>query len=201
MTISAALNGIRKLALFGSVLSDRFSPSSDIDILAEFRLSESVGFFRLAEMEQELSKLFAGRKIDLRTPTDLSRYFRDEVVRNALNRLCRTLIRSASATGGRLAAAALEMATGYQRPDLDSNRMLALAPTRSLEILGEAAAQVSSEVRMRFPVIPFASMVGMRNRLIHAYFDVDLNIVWTTVTEDLPPLLPALGAALANLEP
>ena len=76
--------GIRKLALFGSVLTDRFSESSDIDILLEFQPGVRVGFFRLAEVEAELSRLFRGRKIDLRTPMDLSRYFLDEVVRGAM---------------------------------------------------------------------------------------------------------------------
>jgi len=76
-------NGIRKLALFGSVLTDRFSDSSDIDILVEFRSQERVGFFRLADMENELRQVLGGRKIDLRTPIDMSRHFREEVVRNA----------------------------------------------------------------------------------------------------------------------
>ncbi len=76
-------NGIRKLALFGSVLTNRFSDSSDVDILVEFRPQERVGFFRLADIEAELSQALGGRKVDLRTPMDLSRYFRDEVVRSA----------------------------------------------------------------------------------------------------------------------
>jgi len=76
-------NGIRRLALFGSVLTDRFSESSDIDVLVEFRAQEHVGFFRLADIESELSQLLGGRKIDLRTPMDLSRHFREEVLRNA----------------------------------------------------------------------------------------------------------------------
>jgi predicted nucleotidyltransferase len=76
--------GIRKLALFGSVLTSHFSESSDIDMLVEFQPGVRVGFFRLAEIEAELSRLFRGRKIDLRTPMDLSRYFRDEVVRGAM---------------------------------------------------------------------------------------------------------------------
>ena len=70
-------NGIRKLAFFGSVLTDRFSDSSDIDVLVEFRPGEHVGFFRLSDMEEELSRLLGGRKVDLRTPMDLSRHFRD----------------------------------------------------------------------------------------------------------------------------
>jgi predicted nucleotidyltransferase len=77
-------NGIRKLALFGSVLTSRFSDSSDVDVLVEFRPNERVGFFKLADIESDLSRLLGGRKVDLRTPMDLSRYFRDEVVRGAL---------------------------------------------------------------------------------------------------------------------
>jgi len=77
-------NGVRKFAFFGSMLTDRFSDESDIDVLVEFRPAERVGFFRLAEMEEELSRLFGSRRVDLRTPADLSVYFRDEVVRNAL---------------------------------------------------------------------------------------------------------------------
>jgi predicted nucleotidyltransferase len=77
-------NGIRKLALFGSVVTERFTASSDIDVLVEFRPQERVGFFRLAEIEEALGRLFGGRRIDLRTPMDLSRHFRDEVVREAL---------------------------------------------------------------------------------------------------------------------
>jgi predicted nucleotidyltransferase len=77
-------DGIRKLSLFGSVLTDRFSESSDIDVLVEFQPGRRIGFFRLADIEAELSGLFGGRKVDLRTPLDLSRYFRDDVVRDAL---------------------------------------------------------------------------------------------------------------------
>ena len=77
-------NGVRKLAFYGSVLTSRFSGSSDIDVLVEFRPGERVGFFRLADMEDELGRLLGGRKVDLRTPMDLSRHFRDEVIRAAL---------------------------------------------------------------------------------------------------------------------
>jgi len=60
-------NGIRKLALFGSVVTGRFTESSDIDILVDFRPQERVGFFRLADIEEALGPFFGGRKIDLRT--------------------------------------------------------------------------------------------------------------------------------------
>jgi predicted nucleotidyltransferase len=75
-------NGIRRLSFFGSVLSDRFSDASDVDILVEFEPDRRVGYFGLAAMERELSQV-VGRKVDLRTPDELSRYFRDDVLRAA----------------------------------------------------------------------------------------------------------------------
>ena len=75
-------NHIRKLSLFGSILTPRFRAGSDIDVLVEFDPEHVPGFFGLAGMEQELSEIF-GRKVDLRTAEDLSRYFRDEVAASA----------------------------------------------------------------------------------------------------------------------
>src|SRR5215211_3408888 len=75
-------NHIRRLALFGSVLREDFRPDSDVDILVEFEPDARVGFFRLAGLELDLSEML-GRKVDLRTPRDLSPYFRDEVLAEA----------------------------------------------------------------------------------------------------------------------
>jgi uncharacterized protein len=74
---------IRWLALFGSVLTDRFRPDSDIDLLVEFEPGQVPGLLALASMELELAELLGGRRVDLRTVEDLSRYFCDEVVRTA----------------------------------------------------------------------------------------------------------------------
>jgi len=76
-------NHIRKLSLFGSVLRGDFGPGSDVDVLVEFETGHVPGFFRLFDLEKELSSLFDGRKVDLRTPEDLSRHFRNEVVAKA----------------------------------------------------------------------------------------------------------------------
>jgi uncharacterized protein len=76
-------NQVSKLAVFGSVLRDDFGPHSDVDILVDFVPGQTPGFFQLAEMEQELSSLCEHRKVDLRTPQDLSRCFRDQVVASA----------------------------------------------------------------------------------------------------------------------
>ena len=74
---------IARLSFCRSILRDDFGPDSDIDVLVEFEPGRVPGFFRLAAMERELSVLLGGRPVDLRTPQDLSRYFRDEVVATA----------------------------------------------------------------------------------------------------------------------
>ncbi len=73
---------IRQLSLFGSVLRSDFKPESDVDVLVEFEAGYKVGLLKMAHIQNELSALL-GRKVDLRTPGDLSRYFRQEVIENA----------------------------------------------------------------------------------------------------------------------
>jgi predicted nucleotidyltransferase len=75
---------IRKLLLFGSVLGEDFTPESDIDFLVEFLSGAKVTYFDLAQMERELSEMLDGRQIDLRTPAELSPYFRQEVLETAV---------------------------------------------------------------------------------------------------------------------
>ena len=76
-------NHIRKLSLFGSVLREDFGPESDVDVLVGFEPGTAVGFFELYDLEQELSVLLGGRKVDLNTPACLSQYFRDRVLAEA----------------------------------------------------------------------------------------------------------------------
>jgi predicted nucleotidyltransferase len=71
---------IRRLSLFGSVLREDFSPESDVDVLVEFEPGHVPGLLRIARMERELSEFVGGRRVDLRTPQDLSRYFREDVL-------------------------------------------------------------------------------------------------------------------------
>lgn len=75
-------HGLRKLSLFGSVLREDFRPDSDVDVLVEFRQGVRAGYLTMAAMERELSALL-GRRVDLRTPAELSRYFRDDVLQAA----------------------------------------------------------------------------------------------------------------------
>lgn len=88
---------------------------------------------------------------------------------------------------------------GRQRADLDTDRMLLFAVVRAIEVIGEAAGKVSEDARAEAPDIPWGAIVSMRNRLIHGYFDIDTEVVWKTVTEELPALLPQLRALTGNL--
>lgn len=77
--------------------------------------------------------------------------------------------------------------------DLENDEMLALALVKLVEIVGEAASRVSKEYQTNYPQIPWSAMIGMRNRLVHAYFDINLKILWQTTQEDLPKLIDELN--------
>jgi len=87
---------------------------------------------------------------------------------------------------------AIGFAQGRACADLDSDRMLVLSLIKEIEIVGEAATQVSEVTSEQLPEIPWTDIVGMRNRLVHAYFDINLEILWRTVQDDLPPLITVL---------
>jgi len=96
------------------------------------------------------------------------------------------------------ATEAVEMAGGRQQRDLESDRQLSLALTRLVEIVGEAAARVSAEGRERWQGIPWRGVVGLRNRLVHGYDAVDMDILWAIVQDDLPPLIAELSRILGD---
>ena len=95
---------------------------------------------------------------------------------------------------------ALGFTRGRTRADLDEDEMFALAVVRLLEIIGEAAKHVSQPIRSLAPAIPWRQIAGTRDRLTHGYFDVDLDIVWSILTEDLPPLCTELERLLGHVE-
>ena len=92
----------------------------------------------------------------------------------------------------------LEFAEGRSRGDLDTDRMLSRAMVRDIEIIGEAASRVTSATRQICPELPWSSIIAMRNKLIHAYFDVDNDRLWDTIVVDIPMLLPALRNILES---
>jgi uncharacterized protein with HEPN domain len=84
--------------------------------------------------------------------------------------------------------AILEFVRDKNRVNLSESRLLSSAIARELEILGEAAGRVSQETQDRYPQLPWRQIIGMRNRLIHAYFDIDYDIIWRTIHQSLPTL-------------
>lgn len=84
---------------------------------------------------------------------------------------------------------AVTFAAGKQRSELDDDELLRLALIKLVEIVGEAAKQVSEPTRQAYASVPWSAAARMRDRLIHHYFDVNLDILWTTITVDLPALL------------
>lgn len=87
-----------------------------------------------------------------------------------------------------------------KRHDLNTDRMFLSAVLREFEVIGEAANNISERLKKRFPEVPWKSMIGMRNRLIHAYFDIDHDVVWKTIREYLPTLEELLEHIVLSLE-
>ncbi len=87
---------------------------------------------------------------------------------------------------------AIAFCEGRTRQDLATDEMLRLALTKLVEIVGEAAKLITEATRERYPGVPWAAAARMRDRLVHHYFDIDLDVLWSTINEDLPELLRAL---------
>lgn len=91
---------------------------------------------------------------------------------------------------------ALLFCAGRGRAELDDDVMFRFALVHAITVVGEAAAKVSTPIREQLPAIAWASIVGMRNRLVHAYFDIDSDVLWESVNAGLPPLATQLRTAL-----
>lgn len=87
---------------------------------------------------------------------------------------------------------AMRLACGRTRRDLAGDEMLRLSLMKSVEMIGESASRVSEATQRKNPSIPWSRIVGMRNRLVHVYFDIDLDVLWQTVTNDIPLLIAQL---------
>jgi uncharacterized protein with HEPN domain len=95
---------------------------------------------------------------------------------------------------------AMEAIKGRSRGDLAKNHIWTLGLVKCIEIIGEAAARLSAETKTKYPQIPWTQIIAMRNRLVHVYFEVDLEQVWKALAEDLPPLVEQLEKVLDEAE-
>lgn len=95
---------------------------------------------------------------------------------------------------------AIRFTKGRHREDLDKDEMLAFALLHAIQIVGEAATKISQETQSQHPQVPWALIVGMRHRLVHAYFDINHDILWTTATEAAPELLAQVLPILDGLD-
>ncbi len=95
-----------------------------------------------------------------------------------------------------MAYTAQTISVNKTRASLDEDVTLRLALTRAVEVIGEAASKVSDECQQATPQLPWSAIIGMRNRLIHAYFDINLDIMWRTVVHDVPTLIAELEKIL-----
>jgi uncharacterized protein with HEPN domain len=93
---------------------------------------------------------------------------------------------------------AVEISRSKNREDLDSDRLLNLALTRLLEIIGEAANRIPDSYQDEHPEIPWIQIIGARNRLIHGYDNIDFDILWNIIQQDLPPLINLLDKLLQD---
>ncbi len=98
------------------------------------------------------------------------------------------------------ACEALELLGDASPDDLGRNRVVQLALTRLIEIIGKAAYRVSPEMRDANRQIPWAQIIGMRNRLIHGYDVIDFDLLWSTIKTDIPTLIVAIEEALKKTE-
>lgn len=93
---------------------------------------------------------------------------------------------------------AVQFCKGKSRAELQNNDLLAMATIHLIEVIGEASRNVSESFQEKYPEIPWQPITGTRNRLAHGYIDVDLDIIWTIVTKDLPSLIRQLKRVLKN---
>lgn len=98
------------------------------------------------------------------------------------------------------ATTAINFVGNRGRDDLDQDQMLSLALVRLIEIIGEAANNISPPCQTTYNQIPWREIIGMRNRVVHAYFEVDLDIIWQVIVDDLPLLLRAVSQAIQEIQ-
>ena len=187
---AASQRGLRDVRVFGSVARGEAVETSDVDLLVA--PGPDTTLFDLSGFALDVEEI-VGRHADVATPRGLKARIRDRVrrlVRDDRERLADVV-------------AAIDRIRRYVQDDrtrFDTDELLQSAVLHWIEIIGEAARGVGDKVRTAHPEVPWRVITGMRNRVSHGYFDIDLDVVWNTVTRDLPKLQESVTRILAELD-
>ncbi len=200
--------GVASVHLFGSVARDRATPASDVDILVSFDGRATMR--RIADTEEYL-KILLGRPVDLVTHKELKKELRPYIEAEAIDvseddpvmpgpeqppRKWRFRIENMIEFCEQI----MEFTAGMEEADFFSNLPVNKATLHNIALIGEAARHVPEDIRIDYADIPWVSMIGTRNRIIHNYLGIDDDRVWEIVREDIPALLPQLRVLLEEVE-
>ena len=204
-------------AIFGSYARGDFHADSDLDLLVDF--DDGVDLFDMIGLEQFLEDRL-GCKVDVVPSRSLREEIRDSVFKemidceNGLGDLADFQLRCSPPTNDMrkrnyrlylkdISEAMVAVQAFIEGIDFDmfvADDKTASAVVRKLEIIGEATKNVPETIRHRYPQLPWRQMAGMRDRLIHGYFDVNFSVVWQVATELIPPLQPIIAQILEDME-
>lgn len=189
--------GVKSLALFGSVARNEAKPDSDVDLLVDF--FQPVDLLEFVRLQQYLEEML-GKPVDLGTLDCLKPQLREQVFKD--------IVLAMPARDWKIrvedilqAIAEIQSFTdGMTFEDFQADTKTVRAVMCNISIMGEAASSVPLEIQSRFSEIPWAEMRGIRNVIIHEYFQVNLNILWRTIQQSFSPLVLQLSELLAQLD-
>ncbi len=214
-------NDIAFLGLFGSYARGDYGPNSDIDLIVRFSKPKSL--LDLVRIEREFSQRL-GKPVDLLTEGDISPYLRDRIMaelRPVYEDSIVTLWSAQDLKPGlnlesfmrrrddtvylRHISDAIawieEYLRGIDKEAFESNHLLQDGIIRQLQIIGEAISHISPQLREMYPHVPWSDIAGLRHRIVHDYSGINLSLVWSVATDDIPKLKEQIQKLLAEPGP
>lgn len=188
--------GVKSLALFGSVARDEASTDSDVDLLVEF--SQPVDLFEFVRLQQYLERML-GRPVDLGTPDCLKPQLREQVFKDIVLAMPPRDWKLRVENILQAIAEIQSFTEGMTFEDFQADTKTVRAVMCNITIMGETASSIPPEIQTRYPEMPWGEMRGIRNVIVHEYFQVNLNILWRTIQERLPPLVLQLRELLERI--
>ena len=190
--------GVKSLALFGSVARNEARPESDVDLLVEF--SQPVDLFEFVRLQQYLEAML-DRPVDLGTPDSLKPQLREQVFKEIILAMPPRDWKLRVEDMLQAITEIQSFTEGMTFEDFQVDTKTVRAVICNISILGEAASTLPPEIQSRYLEIPWGQMRGIRNDVVvHEYFQVNLDILWKTIQERLPLLIPQLRELLESFD-